>query len=52
MFDAREIAVAIEDDIGRNVQDSEVFSLILEGELFDGTSIIGEDVIVVKKRGR
>jgi len=50
-FDRPNIVEAIESALGREVEDGEVLILTLEGVLFDGTPIVGEDVVVIKKRG-
>ena len=50
-FDRPDIVEAIELALGREVEDGEVLILTVEGVLFDGTPIVGEDVVVIKKRG-
>jgi len=50
-FDRPDIVEAIELNLGREVEDGETLILTLEGVLFDGTPIVGEDVVVIKKRG-
>lgn len=52
MFDSSEVVTAIEDALADEIQAGEIFNLVLEAKLFDGTSVVGEDVIVVKKRGK
>ena len=46
-FDTQEIVEALGD-----VEDGEVLVLTLEGELSDGTPIVGEDVVVILKKGK
>jgi len=50
-FDRPDIVEAIESTLEGEVKDGEVLILTLEGTLFDGTPIVGEDVVVIKKRG-
>ena len=51
-FDTQEVLQAIEAALGHEVEDGEVLILTLEGELSDGTPIVGEDVVVIRKMGR
>ncbi len=51
-FDAQAVIQAIEASLGRPVTDGEELVLPLEGELFDGTPFVGEDVVVILKKGR
>jgi hypothetical protein len=46
-FDAREIVAAL-----GAVNDGDVLIIILTGELLDGTPIVGEDVIIIIKKGK
>jgi hypothetical protein len=43
-FDTEEIVAALGD-----VEDHEVLILLLDGQLLDGTKIVGEDVVIIKK---
>lgn len=49
-FNTQEIVQAIEASLGRDVEDGEALVLLLEGELSDGTSFVGEDVVVILNR--
>jgi hypothetical protein len=54
-FDSQEVIDAIEAALGREVLDGEVVTLTLVGTLtdeFGGTSIRGEDVVVILKMGK
>ncbi|NIO09054.1 MAG: hypothetical protein GTO40_13970 [Deltaproteobacteria bacterium] len=54
-FDGPELVQAIETSLGRPVEDGEVLILTLTGNLleeFDGTPIVGEDVVVIKKKAK
>ena len=54
MFDTQTIVQAIQNSLGRNVVDGETLVLILTANLlaeFGGSSIIGEDVIVIQRKG-
>jgi len=48
-YDTQDVVAAIEADLGRPVQNGEILILPLNGQLYDGTPIIGEDVIVIEK---
>lgn len=50
-FDMQEIVAAIEADIG-HVDDGDCLVLTLEGQLLDGTPIVGEDVVIIRKKGK
>ena len=46
-FDVQEVIAALGD-----VEDEECLTLTLTGELFDGTPIVGEDVVLILKKGK
>lgn len=46
-FDTQEIVATLGE-----VEDGETLILTLEGELFDSTSIVGEDVVLILKKGK
>ncbi len=48
-YDTQDVVAAIEAALGRPVQNGEVLILPLNGQLYDGTPIIAEDVIVIQK---
>ncbi len=54
-FDRQAVVSAIEDELAAAgeapLADGECAVLILEGELFDGTAIVGEDVVRIQIRG-
>jgi hypothetical protein len=50
-FDNQDIIQAIESTFGP-VNDNDVIVLPVEGVLNDGTPFVGEDVIVIKKKGK
>ena len=50
-FDTQAIVGAIE-AFEPPVDDGDVVVLPLEGELFDETPIVGEDVVIIKKKGK
>ena len=51
-FDTQDMLQAIEVAIGHEVEDGEEIILVLTGSLLDGTSIIGEDDVVILKKGK
>ena len=48
-FDTQEVVRAIEDALG-HIENNNVVILPLEGILFDGTHIVGEDVVIIQKK--
>ncbi len=46
-FDMQTIVAALGD-----VEDGDCLALILEGQLLDGTPIVGEDVVIILKKGQ
>ena len=48
-FDRLDVITAVEADLGRPAQDGEVLILPLNGQLYDGTPIVGEDVVVIQE---
>ena len=48
-FDKKAIVAAVEADLGRALEDGEVLNLELTGELQDGTSFSGEDVVRIRR---
>lgn len=48
-FNTQDVVAAIEAALGRPVQNGEVLILQLDGQLYDGTPIVGEDVIVIQR---
>jgi len=51
-FDTHEVVQAVETSLGQDVEDREIFILSLSGNLQDGAPILGEDVIVIKGKGK
>ncbi len=51
-FDKQAILTAIELAIEREVEDDDEVVLTLTGVLLDGTPIVGQDCVVIRKRGK
>lgn len=51
-FDTRSLVTVLEGVFGRSLEDGEVVVLPLEGKLFDGTPIRGQDAVVIRNRTR
>lgn len=51
-FAMQDLIDALEVRLGRPVEDDETFALVITGNLQDGTLIEGQDVIVIKKKGK
>ncbi len=51
-FDTPDVIQAIEGSLGREMQDGETVIVSLSGKLLDGMPLVGEDVVVILKKGK
>lgn len=51
-FDTKEVLTAVKTSLGRELKDGEILTLNLSGELSGDTKIKGEDVIIIKSKGK
>ena len=51
-FERQAFIAAVEIDLGRELVEGEIMNLELKGELQDGTPFSGEDVVIIKNKGK